>query len=227
MRLLKTLFFIILSVLLSSCTSDSFKSSQKEIQLKGNPTTGYSWSYNLEDDSIIKIEENVEYLGDAGILGAPSLFTYKISSLKPGKTGLSFVYKRPWEESAFDESRNYTITVGKKGDIVIEEEKISFKSVSMKEGLALMNESSDFNLLDVRRPDEYKSGHIPGAVLFTNETMTEEEAGKILPDKNQTVFVYCRSGRRSKLASEKLVGWGYTKIIEIGGINDYSGPREK
>ncbi|MCR4579719.1 MAG: rhodanese-like domain-containing protein [Treponema sp.] len=97
----------------------------------------------------------------------------------------------------------------------------------MTDGLELMKEDKDFILLDVRRKDEYNAGHIPGAILLTNETMTEEKALEVLPDKNQTIYVYCRSGRRSKLASQKLADYGYTKVIEIGGILDYSGEKEK
>ena len=84
----------------------------------------------------------------------------------------------------------------------------------MDEGLKLMSKDSDFVLLDVRRPDEFEAGHIPGAVQLTNETMTEENTLAVLPDKNQTVYVYCRSGRRSKLASQKLINYGYKNVIE-------------
>lgn len=106
-------------------------------------------------------------------------------------------------------------------------EKASFKSVSMASGMKMMAESEDFVLLDVRRPDEYKGGHIPGALLLTNETMTLAKAEKLIPDKGKEVYVYCRSGRRSKEASRKLAEMGYTKVIEIGGILDYNGPLDK
>jgi rhodanese-related sulfurtransferase len=97
----------------------------------------------------------------------------------------------------------------------------------MDEGLKMMADSSDYILLDVRRPDEFASGHIPGAILFTNELMTKADAEKLLPNKGQRIFVYCRSGRRSKEASQKLVVYGYSNVIEIGGILDYSGVIEK
>ena len=106
------------------------------------------------------------------------------------------------------------------------ENNVSYKSVSMKEGLALMEKSSDYVLLDVRRPDEFAAGHIPGAIMLTNEEITKEKAEKLLSDKNQTVFVYCRSGRRSKEAAQKLADYGYTNVIEIGGILDYTGTLE-
>jgi rhodanese-related sulfurtransferase len=97
----------------------------------------------------------------------------------------------------------------------------------MDEGLKMMADSSDYILLDVRRSDEFAAGHIPGAVLFTNELMTKADAEKLLPNKGQRIFVYCRSGRRSKEASQKLVVYGYSNVIEIGGILDYSGVIEK
>ncbi|MBR5867143.1 MAG: rhodanese-like domain-containing protein [Spirochaetaceae bacterium] len=106
------------------------------------------------------------------------------------------------------------------------ENNVSYKSVSMKEGLALMEKSSDYVLLDVRRPDEFAAGHIPGAIMLTNEEITKEKAEKLLSDKNQTVFVYCRSGRRSNEAAQKLADYGYTNVIEIGGILDYTGTLE-
>lgn len=87
-------------------------------------------------------------------------------------------------------------------------------------------ENENAVLLDVRRPEEYQTGHIPGAVLLTNETMTAEKAANLIPSKNTEVFVYCRSGRRSKEASKKLCDYGYEKVVEIGGILDYSGQME-
>lgn len=106
-------------------------------------------------------------------------------------------------------------------------EKKAFVSIGMSEGLARMKQEKNFVLLDVRRPDEYKAGHIPGAKLLTNEIFTEQDAAKVIADKDQLVFVYCRSGRRSKEASQKLVDFGYTGVVEIGGILDYNGPVEK
>lgn len=103
----------------------------------------------------------------------------------------------------------------------------NYISVSMAEGLKMMETEKDFILLDVRRYDEYSSGHIPNAILLTNETITKEKASALLKDKNQKIFVYCRSGRRSKEASQKLADFGYTKVIEIGGILDYKGNLEK
>ena len=102
----------------------------------------------------------------------------------------------------------------------------SYISVSMENGLKMLSESKNAVLLDVRRIDEYKAGHIPESILFTNETMTQEKAEKLIPSKDTKIFVYCRSGRRSKEASKKLIEYGYKNVVEIGGILDYSGKLE-
>lgn len=104
-------------------------------------------------------------------------------------------------------------------------EQIDFQQVSMQEGLELMEADSDYILLDVRRIDEFEDGHIPGAINIPNESIGEEEIAE-LPDKSQTIYVYCRSGNRSKQAAKKLVALGYTNVIEFGGILDYSGELE-
>lgn len=104
--------------------------------------------------------------------------------------------------------------------------KADYKSVSMEEGIQITKSEKDYILLDVRRPDEFSAGHIPGAVLLTNETISKEKAEEILKDKDQLILVYCRSGRRSKQASKKLSALGYKNIVEIGGILDYSGGME-
>lgn len=102
-----------------------------------------------------------------------------------------------------------------------------YKNVSMAEGLKIAEENPDAIILDVRRNDEYKSGHIPGARLLTMETISAESAAKVLPNKNQLILIYCRSGRRSKIAAQKLLDLGYTNLIEFGGILDYKGKLEK
>ena len=108
-------------MLLSSCVSTRFCNEEKSIQLKGNPTTGYNWFYQISDDSIIAVEEYVKYLGDDLVVGAPSMFTYIITSLKPGQTTLHFEYKRSWETVEPIETKDYIITVDEKGRIRIEE----------------------------------------------------------------------------------------------------------
>ena len=104
---------------------------------------------------------------------------------------------------------------------------LTYQSISMEDGLKMMAKSSGYILLDVRRADEFASGHIPGAILFPHENISSTTAAKILPNKNQQIFVYCRSGRRSKIAAQKLIELKYTNIIEIGGINNYSGELSK
>ena len=102
-----------------------------------------------------------------------------------------------------------------------------YKNVSMAEGLKIAEKNPDAIILDVRRNDEYKSGHIPGARLLTMETISAESAAKVLPNKNLLILIYCRSGRRSKIAAQKLLDLGYTNLIEFGGILDYKGKLEK
>ncbi len=111
--------------------------------------------------------------------------------------------------------------------ICAEENPMTFKMVSMAEGIEIAKNNSDAIIVDVRRDEEYKAGHIPGAVILTMETITEETATKVLPDKNQMILIYCRSGRRSKIAAQNLFDLGYTNIIEFGGILDYQGKVEK
>ena len=77
-------------------------------------------------------------------------------------------------------------------------------------------------IVDVRRQDEYNEGHIPGAVLIPNESITDKQPEE-LPDLDRIILVYCRSGRRSKEASQKLADMGYTNVYEFGGINTWQG----
>ena len=92
----------------------------------------------------------------------------------------------------------------------------------MEEAKVIIEEEKGYIIVDVRTPDEFADKHIPNAINIPNETIgTEEIAG--LPDKDQKILVYCRSGNRSKQAAEKLVKLGYTNVVEIGGINDWTG----
>ena len=101
-----------------------------------------------------------------------------------------------------------------------------YRQISMDEAAAMMKDEKNYIILDVRRPDEYAKGHIPGAINVPNEEIGTVEIAE-LPQKSQMILVYCRSGRRSKEASEKLVKLGYTNIVEFGGILDYKGEIEK
>ena len=98
----------------------------------------------------------------------------------------------------------------------------SYRQINMDEAITMMEEESGYIILDVRTPEEFAEKHIPGAVNIPNETISTEEIPE-LPDKDQLILVYCRSGNRSKQASEKLVALGYTNIVEFGGINDWPG----
>ncbi|MCQ2432033.1 MAG: rhodanese-like domain-containing protein [Clostridia bacterium] len=95
-------------------------------------------------------------------------------------------------------------------------------SITMKEAGILFETPGDYLIVDVRRPDEFAQGHIPGAVNIPNEDISIEMPSG-LPDKEQTIYIYCRSGNRSKQASAKLAAMGYTHIIEFGGILDWDG----
>ncbi len=106
------------------------------------------------------------------------------------------------------------------------EDKATYRSISMSDAMEMMQTESGYLILDVRRADEYAEGHIPGAVNVANESIGEGEIAE-LPDKDQLILVYCRSGRRSKQAAEKLVKLGYTSIVEFGGILDWTGALEK
>ena len=101
-------------------------------------------------------------------------------------------------------------------------EEITYRQVNMDEAITMMDEESGYIILDVRTPEEFAGKHIPGAINVANETIGTDEIPE-LPDKDQLILVYCRSGNRSKQASEKLVALGYTNIVEFGGINDWPG----
>ena len=98
----------------------------------------------------------------------------------------------------------------------------TYRQITMDEAVTIMAQETGYIILDVRRPDEFAAGHIPGAINVANETIGTDDVPE-LPDKNQLIMVYCRSGRRSKEASEKLVKLGYTNIVEFGGILDWKG----
>ena len=98
----------------------------------------------------------------------------------------------------------------------------TYRQITMDEAVTMMAQESGYVILDVRRPDEFAAGHIPNAINIANETIGTAEIPE-LPDKDQIIMVYCRSGRRSKEASEKLVKLGYTNIVEFGGILDWKG----
>ena len=97
-----------------------------------------------------------------------------------------------------------------------------YKQISQDEAMQIMEEESGFLIVDVRRPDEFAEGHIEGAINVPNEGIAEEMPEE-LPDKDQLLLIYCRTGRRSKEASEKLAKIGYKNVYEFGGINTWTG----
>ena len=99
---------------------------------------------------------------------------------------------------------------------------VIIKHVSMDDIVEIMNENNNYIILDVRTIAEYNEGHIPNAICIPNETIGSNIINE-LPDKEQLILVYCRSGNRSKQAAEKLRKLGYTNLIEFGGIIDWNG----
>ena len=102
------------------------------------------------------------------------------------------------------------------------EQEISYRQITMDEAVAMMEEEEGYIILDVRTAAEFDEKHIPGAINIPNETIGTDAIPE-LPDKDQLILVYCRSGNRSKRASEKLVALGYTNVVEFGGIIDWPG----
>ena len=102
---------------------------------------------------------------------------------------------------------------------------ITFRQITMDEAVSMMKNESGYIILDVRTTEEYDAGHIPGAICIPNESIGTEPIPE-LPDKDQLILVYCRSGNRSKQASAKLAALGYTNIVEFGGILDWQGETE-
>ena len=98
---------------------------------------------------------------------------------------------------------------------------VSYQQITAEEAKSMMDEQPDAVILDVREQDEYDAGYIPGAVLLPVGTINEETAASAIPEKDTVVLVYCRSGNRSKTASQALADLGYTQIYEFGGIKDW------
>ena len=95
-----------------------------------------------------------------------------------------------------------------------------YMNITAEEAKQIMDSEEGYIILDVRTREEYDQGHIPGAIVISHEEIAEK-AEEVLTDKDQLILVYCRSGRRSKIAAEALVELGYTNIKEFGGIIDW------
>ena len=102
------------------------------------------------------------------------------------------------------------------------QQEASYRQMDMNNAIAMMAEETDYLILDVRTPEEFAAGHIPGAINIPNEEIGTARIPE-LTDKDQLILVYCRSGNRSKQASEKLAAQGYSNIVEFGGINSWPG----
>ena len=102
----------------------------------------------------------------------------------------------------------------------------AYMNITAEEAKAIMDSEDGYIILDARTQEEYDQGHIPGAIVISHEEIAEK-AEEVLTDKDQLILVYCRSGRRSKIAAEALVELGYTNIREFGGIIDWPYEVEK
>ena len=147
-------------------------------------------------------------------------------------SGLIAIYIKDVKEAVSSDD-NVTIIGGADGPTSVfiagkigDDDMNKFSQITMDEAKEIFETPGDYILLDVRRAEEYAGGHIPGAINVDNESINDT-CPEELPDLNQTIYVYCRSGNRSKQASEKLVSLGYTNIIEFGGILDWTGEIEK
>ena len=113
-----------------------------------------------------------------------------------------------------------SIIVAEKG------EKAMYEQITAEEAKKIMDSGEEHIILDVREQGEFEEGHIPGAILIPY-TAIENKAEEMLPDKDKLILVYCRSGRRSKIAAEALSKLGYTNVKEFGGIIDWPYEVEK
>lgn len=101
----------------------------------------------------------------------------------------------------------------------------SYTQISQDQAKEMIEKEDGHIIVDVRRQDEFETGHIPGAICIPNESIGTEQPEE-LPDLNQVILVYCRSGNRSKQAAQKLFDMGYTNVYEFGGIIDWTGEIE-
>ena len=106
------------------------------------------------------------------------------------------------------------------------EQEAAYMNITAEEARQIMDSEEGYIILDARTQEEYNQGHIPGAIVISHEEIAEK-AEEVLTDRDQLIFVYCRSGRRSKIAAEALVELGYTNIKEFGGIIDWPYEVEK
>lgn len=126
------------------------------------------------------------------------------------------------EQSGRDASNAAGEVPGQTGDVDPQEEEKEtgvYKKITAEEAYEMMK-TEGVVTVDVRTESEYRAGHIPGAILVTNEEIGDAAPAE-LPDKDATLLVYCRSGRRSADAAKKLIKLGYKKVYDFGGIIDW------
>ena len=119
------------------------------------------------------------------------------------------------ETKAATEAAEVSVEESKEAEV-----KAEYHKISAEEAKNRMESGDDLILLDVRTEQEYENSHIPGAIVIPNESIGKETL-KELPDLDQEILVYCRSGNRSAQAAKKMVEAGYTKVYDFGGIIDW------
>ena len=146
-----------------------------------------------------------------------------------------FIYKRVHVELYTDENGQAVSIIGGAdgptsvfiaGKLGGTENMETYTSISMEEAKEAFAQEGSYIIVDVRRADEYAQGHIPGAINIANEEIIDDDPAE-LSDKDQLIYVYGRSGRRSQEAAAKLAALGYSNVIECGGIMDWTGEIEE
>lgn len=115
-----------------------------------------------------------------------------------------------------------SVTNESKATMIEKNEFGTYKHISQAEAIKIMAGDEPYVIVDVRRPDEFAKGHIPGAINVPNEGIADEQPAE-LPDLDQVLLVHCQTGRRSAEASRKLADIGYTRVLEFGGIMTWKG----
>ena len=115
-----------------------------------------------------------------------------------------------------------SVTNESKATMIEKNEFRTYKHISQAEAMKIMAGDEPYVIVDVRRPDEFAKGHIPGAINVPNEGIADEQPAE-LPDLDQVLLVHCQTGRRSAAASKKLADIGYTRVLEFGGIMTWKG----
>lgn len=111
---------------------------------------------------------------------------------------------------------------GQEAGTAVMEQTFEYTQISQDKAAEMMAVDDGHVIVDVRREDEYAEGHIPGAILIPNESIVDTPPEE-LPDFDQIILIYCRSGRRSKEAAQKLADMGYSNVYEFGGIITWNG----